>query len=213
MIRSKSLLRREEYRALCRIRIDGRVLDVGGVRASGYQQLFQGEHKFTTANLSPEGADLTFDAQQRWPIEDLSFDAVLFLNVLEHLYEYRPAVMESWRVLVPGGRVIVTVPFMFNVHGSPNDHFRYTKSTLERLFADAGFVDVAVAELGTGAFSVIYHCLLGFIPWNWLGVLIMPLFTSLDRFFSWVRPGNHMSATYMPLGYLLTARRPSANEL
>lgn len=207
MTKSKSLLRREEYRALAKLHVDGAILDVGGVRASGYQHLLQGDHTYTTANLSIEDADIAFDAEKTWPIENGKYDAVMFLNVLEHLYDYRTAISEAHRVLSPGGKVISCTPFMFNVHGSPSDYFRYTKSALERIFSDAGFESVEITELGTGAFSVIYHTLLAFVPWKWVASLLIPVALGLDRFISWIRPNNHMSATYMPLGYLLIAHK------
>lgn len=210
MTASKSLLRREEYRALAKLHVDGAILDVGGVRASGYQGLMQGNHTYTTANLSIEDADIAFDAEKPWPIDNEKYDAVMFLNVLEHLYDYRTAITESHRVLVPGGRVVSCTPFMFNVHGSPSDYFRYTKSALERIFSDAGFERVEITELGTGAFSVIYHTMLAFVPWKWVASLLIPIALGLDRFFSWVRPANHMSAAYMPLGYLLIAYKAKA---
>lgn len=205
---TKSLLRREEYRSLENMRIDGRILDVGGSTKSGYHERIQGTHEIVTANIDASyGADLIFDAEKPWPVADGSFDAVLFINVLEHLYEHRLAVSEAHRVLHSGGRVIAAVPFLFNVHGSPNDYFRYTKAALERLFKEAGFSDVTVAELGTGAFSVIYHCLLGFVPRSWLGALLMPVFTGLDRLIFWIRPNNSMSVRAMPLGYMVEATR------
>ena len=83
---TRSFLRREEYKALARLSIDGRILDVGGSKKSGYHELIKGDHVITTGNINESyGTDLVFDAQQRWPVEDGSFDAVLFVNVLEHL--------------------------------------------------------------------------------------------------------------------------------
>jgi len=203
---SKSLLRREEYKALSAMSINGKILDVGGSTKSGYHDLIQGSHEIVTANIDERyGADLIFDAEQEWPVESESYDAVLFVNVLEHLYNYRIAVEEARRVVKQGGEVITVVPFLFNVHGSPGDHFRYTKSTLVRLFGEAGFSRVTVTELGTGAFSVMYHLMLGFIPWSWLGRLLMPVFVGMDGLVASIKPNSSMSAEHMPLGYLVVA--------
>jgi len=203
---SKSLLRREEYTALGHMTIHGRILDVGGSTKSGYHDRIQGDHEIVTANIDAQyGADLIFDAEQEWPIESKSFDAVLFINVLEHLYHYQTAVKEARRILKDGGRVVVMVPFLFNVHGSPGDHFRYTKSTLMRVFSEAGFTHIEVTELGTGAFSVMYHLLLGFIPWKWLGRLLMPVFVGMDKLVAAIKPHSSMSAQHMPLGYMVVA--------
>jgi len=52
-------------------------------------------------------ADLT--ALQR---RDASLDAIVSLDVLEHLPDHRPALRECARVLRPGGTLLVTVPFV-----------------------------------------------------------------------------------------------------
>jgi len=207
-MKTKSFLRREEYKALSRITVNGKILDVGGSKKSGYHQLMGGEYEIVTANIDETyGTDLTFDAEKVWPIEDESYDAVLFINVLEHLFQYRTALQEGRRVLRKEGKVIGVVPFMLNVHGSPNDYFRYTRTALEQLLIDEGFTDVHVQELGTGAFSVVYHCLLGFVPWNWLATILIAVCRALDAVVYMFKPNNKMSAVYMPLGYIFEGVR------
>src|SRR5262245_55869415 len=44
------------------------------------------------------------------PFDDNSFDAVICIEVLEHLFEPQRAVDEMRRVLSSGGKVIITVP-------------------------------------------------------------------------------------------------------
>lgn len=44
------------------------------------------------------------------PLEDERCDAVTMLAVLEHLTEPRLILSESWRILKPGGRLILTTP-------------------------------------------------------------------------------------------------------
>src|SRR5438309_1525317 len=44
---------------------------------------------------------------------DGSFDAVVMLATLEHIRDKEPLARECWRLLRPGGRVIITVPSGF----------------------------------------------------------------------------------------------------
>lgn len=205
---TKSFLRIEEHKALSQLRIDGKILDVGGSKKSGYQEIIKGNHKIITGNIDESyDIDVKFDAQKVWPFPLESFGGVLFVNILEHLFDYEIAVNESFRVLKKGGMLAGVVPFMFNVHGSPGDYFRYTRSALERIFIKAGYSDVKILELGSGGFSVIYHILLGFVRWNWLAYLFIPIFRTMDKFLNKIRLNNKMSAVYMPLGYYFECRK------
>lgn len=207
-MKTRSFLRREEYTRLSKLSIDGNILDVGGSKKSGYHELIGGAHTITTGNIDASyGADIIFDAEQSWPFPGASFDGVLLVNLLEHLYHYENALAEAARVLKGGGTVAGVVPFMFSVHGSPNDYFRYTRSALEHLLADRGFSGVRIEELGTGAGSVIYHCLIGFARFDWLADLGIACARGFDGLIRAVKPDNMLSARHMPLGYYFEARR------
>jgi SAM-dependent methyltransferase len=76
---------------------------------------------------------------------DNSFDAVLCIQVLEHVANPFRAVDELLRVLHPKGNLLVTVPFLVQYHGrqgkahSPDhehypDFWRFTHQGLEELF-------------------------------------------------------------------------------
>ena len=48
--------------------------------------------------------------QEPAPFPDASFDAVVLLATLEHIRDKAPLGRECWRLLRPGGRIIITVP-------------------------------------------------------------------------------------------------------
>lgn len=207
-MKTKSFLRREEYKELSKLSLDGSLLDVGGSKKSGYHELIKGDHTITTGNIDASyGADVIFDAEKEWPFPNESFNGVLLVNVLEHLYRYDIALKETARVLKSGGTCAGVVPFLLNVHGTPDDYFRFTRSTLQRVFEDNGFHEIEIRELGTGAFSVIYHCLLSFVRWEWLATPLIALFRSMDRLLLLAKPDNKMSVKEMPLGYYFEAKK------
>jgi len=72
-------------------------------------------------------------------VPDGSFDAVVCTQVLEHLPEPWVAVEEFRRVLVPGGRVIITAPLTWYLHELPHDYYRFTAYGLAHLLHRAGF--------------------------------------------------------------------------
>ena len=73
------------------------------------------------------------------PAKDHSFDTILLTAVLEHLEEPAEAVLEMYRVLKPGGTLIVSVPFFWHLHEEPQDFYRYTKHGLRYLLTTGGF--------------------------------------------------------------------------
>lgn len=48
------------------------------------------------------------------PFEDTSFDVVTMLAVLEHIEKEQEILKEIYRVLVPGGKLIITVPSVWS---------------------------------------------------------------------------------------------------
>lgn len=48
------------------------------------------------------------------PFKDSSFDAVTLLAVLEHIENEQQILKEAYRVLVPGGKLVITVPSIWS---------------------------------------------------------------------------------------------------
>ena len=67
------------------------------------------------------------------PLADATFEVVLCTEMLEHVSEPHVAVDEMWRVLKPGGTLLLTTRFLFPIHDAPYDYFRFTKYGLRHL--------------------------------------------------------------------------------
>lgn len=74
---------------------------------------------------------------QLLPFKDGCFDAVMSLAVLEHVDQPFDCASEILRVLKPGGRLYVGVPFLQREHGYPHHYFGMTRMGLQRLFRGA----------------------------------------------------------------------------
>ncbi len=86
---------------------------------------------------------------QRLPFRDAAFDAVLSLNVLEHVTDPFTCASELIRVLKPGGTLYCCIPFLQPEHGFPNHYFNATRSGLRQLFPkDLELIDHFVPRSG-----------------------------------------------------------------
>jgi SAM-dependent methyltransferase len=103
--------------------------------------------------------DVFADAS-RLPMVDACVDTVLILDVVEHLRFPREALREILRVLRPGGRVLLSVPFLYPIHDAPHDYQRYTTHGLARELEAAGLEVADIRPtLGTSATAGLIVCL------------------------------------------------------
>ena len=84
----------------------------------------------------------------RLPFAESAFDTVLCTQVLEHVYYQRELVADAYRSLRPGGHLILSVPFCWEIHEAPYDFFRVTKFGLRKMLEDAGFQIVQLKANG-----------------------------------------------------------------
>lgn len=102
---------------------------------------------------------------ERLPFADASFDAVLSLNVIEHVRDPFAAAREIARVLKPGGELYCVLPFMQPYHGYPNHYYNATSAGLRNLFPTLDIERAEVAGGGTPIFGLTW-----ILQW-WLGGL------------------------------------------
>ncbi len=147
----QSVLRMLQYEHLEQLPISGSVLDMGGGRKAKYLRLLPPGLTVESVNIDPviEPTHLVTPGQPL-PLPDNSFDAVICLNTLEHVYDSAAVLQELFRVVRPGGAVHVTVPFMFRIHGHPDDFFRATPSWWQETFRRSGFARMELTPLVWG---------------------------------------------------------------
>ena len=122
--------------------LSGRLLDVG-CGSSPYRALFShcayvglDIDSPTTRRIGT--ADLFYDGKT-FPIATNSFDSILCNQVLEHVFEPDHFVGEMARVLRPGGKLVLSVPFVWDEHEQPYDYARYSSFGLQALLKRNGF--------------------------------------------------------------------------
>lgn len=125
----------------------GRLLDIG----SGDRWIagaLSPEVHYVALDYPSTGRDLygaspdVFADAHSLPFADASFDALVCLEVLEHVMDPAQVLREIARVLKPGGRAWLSMPFLYPLHDAPFDFQRYTEFGLRRDLAKAGLQPV-----------------------------------------------------------------------
>jgi SAM-dependent methyltransferase len=134
--------------------VRGTILDVG-CGAQPYRSLVSADSTYigidNTAvrdHFGYDVADTLYFSGDRWPIADASVNFVLCTEVLEHVQDLQQFLGEARRCLLPGGTILLTVPFAARWHFIPHDYWRFTPSALDRLLFGASFVNTRVYARG-----------------------------------------------------------------
>ncbi len=120
-----------------------RILDVGS-GGSSYHRLFPNR---LTIDIDPARKPEVVADAHSLPFKDDEFALVLCTEVLEHTKRPDIVAGELMRVLKPGGTLVLTTRFMYPIHDSPADFFRFTKYGLRELFSRWTILEVR-SELG-----------------------------------------------------------------
>jgi len=202
-----------------------RILDAGAGNAP-YARLF--DHcEYVTADWGHsvhEGArrvDIVASLEDL-PVSDGRFDAVLATEVLEHVENPEAVVSELHRVLVAGGRLCMTTPFVWPLHEEPYDFYRYTPHALRSILERTGFGDIVVSPTSGFFTTIAQMCELGL--WSQRveshgRLASMRLNVARGLWRAWSRPlrrlarrGRQLDDIFadvpLPLGYQAIARKP-----
>lgn len=140
----------------------GRVLDVGG-RKSNKRGRFRpplgqvSSWKYANPDASAEPDFLA--GAESIPATDSSFDLIVMTEVLEYVSNPAAALTEMNRLLVQGGRLILSVPLQCPVHGdAEQDFFRFTRAGTALLLSRAGFRNFSISEMG-GLGAILFDAL------------------------------------------------------
>lgn len=113
------------------------------------------EPLFRLAKRLPGVPIFRFDLLQ-CPLPDACVDAVAMLNVLEHIEHDVAALEQVWRILRPGGAVVLEVPagpMLYDDYDRALLHFRrYGAGELRRKLMAAGFEVLRMSHLGSLVF-------------------------------------------------------------
>tara|TARA_B110000444_G_C18798823_1_gene576326 strand:- start:850 stop:1515 length:666 start_codon:yes stop_codon:yes gene_type:complete len=153
-----SLLRIAQINEVKRIEINGSVLDLGSKKSvTNVTNYLNTKNKIVYGdNYSEDPDDLKIDLEKVGQLNGIKYDNILLLNVLEHIFDYKSCLQNCHSILNKNGKFFGSTPFIFRIHGSPQDYFRYTEDALKRLLDDSGFKEIEIKILEGGIFACFY---------------------------------------------------------
>lgn len=117
---------------LARLDPQAAILDVGAGRGD-FADLLEGFNYLALDVYPYPEVDIVCDLTLADPFKQASFEAILLMNVLEHIYNTHAMLARLSGLLKPGGVLLAAIPFMVKMHQVPVDFVRYTHYALELL--------------------------------------------------------------------------------
>lgn len=137
----------------------GLVLDAGSGRGAWRAAITQDGATREAVDIAPKnGEDVTWvaDLTDMPVVPSDRYDACICHQVLEHVTDPSAALSEIYRVLKPGGTLVISVPHLSRQHELPYDFFRFTPGGLQNLLVKSGFEVEQIDHFG-GISTFVHH--------------------------------------------------------
>ncbi len=168
-------------------RLHGRLLDFG-CGSKPYQSLFNVEEYVGVdfmgegETYSKEKVDVFYDGKHL-PFPNQSFDSIFTSEVFEHIFNLPDILKELNRVLRPGGKILISCPFVFGEHEVPNDYARYTSFAVKHMLETAGFSILEQQKSGTHTDAIMQLRIVYWDKYILSKLNRIPVLRSLVRYF------------------------------
>ncbi len=162
------------------IKINGDVIDIGGGELSSYRK-YLNKCNYKSINIDKKiKPDFLVKPNEKFPIFSSTFDICLMFNLLEHIYNWDSIFLEADRVLKNGGDLLILIPFLYPIHGAPDDYKRVTDQYIKQYLINRGYTSIVINKFSYGPFSTSQ--LIGFNHKK-LNCFLRRLAVSLDKIY------------------------------
>ncbi len=125
----------------------GPILEVGSRdygNTQNFRALFKGVEYLGIDMQAGKGVDLVLDLTADFEsldsaLEGRRFGTIICMSVLEHCSNPFKMAQNIEKLLAEGGILVVGVPFVWELHGFPDDYWRFTPSGIRVLFPNLDF--------------------------------------------------------------------------
>lgn len=190
----------------------GVVLDIGGRDRGAFKKPKGKVEKWIFTDIEEKHhPDIVADVSNMHMIETESIDIANAMELFEHVEKIEKGIAECYRVLKKGGKLMMSVPFLFPVHADPYDFQRWTITKWEDVLKNYGFM-IEKAEITGRFFTVLSDMnktLVKSMPFGirHIGYLSFPFFDLLRKLDKTNRIKNHPKLGKYHGGYFIIAKK------
>lgn len=167
----------------------GRLLDIG-CGNKPYKEMFKGLISeyigCDVVQSDQKKVDVICEAT-KIPLPDVSFDTIFSTQSIEHVADHQGMLNEAYRLLKPGGHIIISGPMYWHLHEEPHDYFRFTRYGFQYILEKSSFKVLEIMANG-GKWAMLGQVILHTLPakitrWGLFRVMHNRLFSFLDKKF------------------------------
>jgi len=211
----KSSYRRQNLDKLQKIYVSeykGVVLDIGGRDRGAFKKPKKNVEKWIFADIEAKhNPDIVLDVADMHNIDTKSVNIVNAMELFEHVEHINEGITECYRVLKNGGKLIISVPFLYQIHADPYDFQRWTHTKWKSELEKSGF-EIEKIEIMGRFFSVRNGMQKTFIQSlpviiRHIGYLLFPVFDIFNKLdnTNWIK--NHPKLGNYHGGYFIIAKK------
>lgn len=208
IISNNSILRSLQLEEFKKIKLRGTCLEFGANKQINRNFLNPSANEYKTIFSNIEKKNKTFlylDLQKKIN-HKFKYDNIVIYNVLEHIYDIDISLANINFLLKKKGKIYGSTPFIYRIHGAPDDYNRYSKSFIELRLKKNNFENIEIKEIGLGPFLASFSLLRGYL--KYLPIiynLILLVTLLLDKFLIYAMKKD--LKVIFPIGYVFTAKK------
>jgi hypothetical protein len=205
---NNSILRILQMQEFNKFKLKGKCIEFGANYKLSRNFLKQNSKKYisTYSNIDKKNKKFLFLDLEKKNNHKNRYDNIIIFNVLEHLFMIDKPLNNLNQLLKKKGKIYGSTPFLYRIHGAPNDYCRYTKDYLIEKLKESNFKNISVKELGIGPFVASFSLLRGYLKFLPLIYnFLLGLSILFDRLL-YLTMKNDPKLTY-PIGYIFIATR------
>lgn len=202
-----SILRILQILEIKKLKIHGSILDAGSKKSISNvtNYIFNKDKIVYLDNFSNNPNDLNINLEILENNVDYTFNNVFLMNVLEHIYNHQNCLNNCYNLLSKDGFFFGSTPFIFAIHPSPNDYYRYTEESLRKSLEIARFKNIEIKVLAGGIgicfYSLVFNITKKIPLLNNFLIILIYIFDKIIFCFS------KKIKNSLPLGYIFSAKK------